>query len=112
MTAKPVSIIGSGIAGAAIAHLLCKQGQPVELFEKGPEYPYLHAPVFEETQVMYEPESSSLNAPTDLKNHTIYKMPSPHNPHSSRRRNAAAAWPRGHWSERQKPNMLSLCFPG
>lgn len=53
---KPtVAIVGSGIVGAAIAHTLSRSGYRVDLFEKGPEYPYPHAKQFSERiQFMYE----------------------------------------------------------
>jgi glucose dehydrogenase len=55
MTSPTVAIVGSGIVGAAIAHTLSRRGYRVDLFEKGPEYPYPHAKQFSERiQFMYE----------------------------------------------------------
>jgi len=53
---KPaLAIVGSGIVGAAIAHTLSRRGYRVDVFEKGPEYPYPHAKQFSERiQFMYE----------------------------------------------------------
>ena len=40
MTDSTVAIVGSGIAGTSIAYVLASRGFDVEIFEKGPEYPY------------------------------------------------------------------------
>lgn len=71
MAKKTVTIIGSGIAGTSIAYQLTKQGHSVEIFEKGPDYPYPHYPQFEETELMLEPESASLHTSADLKGHSF-----------------------------------------
>lgn len=43
-----VAIVGSGVAATTVAYLLTQRGHDVVLFEKGPDYPYPHAPQFEE----------------------------------------------------------------
>jgi choline dehydrogenase-like flavoprotein len=51
MTAKLrtlVAIVGSGIVGTAVAYLLSARGCRVDVFEKGPAYPYPHAPQFQD----------------------------------------------------------------
>lgn len=35
-----VAIVGSGVVGAALAYRLCQRGHTVDVFEKGPDYPY------------------------------------------------------------------------
>ena len=55
MSEKTAAIVGSGIVGTAIAHHLVTHGYLVDLFEKGPEYPYPHAqPFAEKTHYRYE----------------------------------------------------------
>lgn len=52
---RTVAIVGSGIVGAAIAYTLTRRGYRVDLFEKGPEYPYPHTKQFtERIQLLYE----------------------------------------------------------
>jgi choline dehydrogenase-like flavoprotein len=52
---RTVAIVGSGIVGAAIAYVLSRRGYRVDLFEKGPEYPYPHSKQFtERIQFLYE----------------------------------------------------------
>ena len=48
MSEKTAAIVGSGIVGTAIAHHLVNRGCLVEVFEKGPPYPYPHAQPFTE----------------------------------------------------------------
>jgi glucose dehydrogenase len=48
MTKSRVAIVGSGIVGTAIAYVLTKKGYRVDIFEKGPEYPYPHTKQFTE----------------------------------------------------------------
>jgi choline dehydrogenase-like flavoprotein len=48
MSKSRVAIVGSGIVGTAIAHVLAKKGYLVDIFEKGPEYPYPHTKQFTE----------------------------------------------------------------
>ena len=38
----PVAVVGSGPVGTAVAWALVQRGVPVEIFEKGPPYPYPH----------------------------------------------------------------------
>ena len=47
MSESTVAIVGSGIVGASIAHLLTAHGHDVVIFEKGPQIPYPHQPMFE-----------------------------------------------------------------
>ena len=48
MTESTVAVVGSGIAGTTIAYLLASQGIDVQVFEKGPEYPFPYARQFHE----------------------------------------------------------------
>ena len=43
----PVAVVGSGPVGTAVAWALVQRGVPVEIFEKGPPYPYPHREPFE-----------------------------------------------------------------
>ena len=68
---KPtLAIVGSGIVGAAVAYTLSRRGYRVDLFEKGPEYPYPHAKQFSERiQFMYE--NPIYEAPKDIDRVTV-----------------------------------------
>jgi choline dehydrogenase-like flavoprotein len=48
MSKSSIAIVGSGIIVAAMAYVLAKKGYRVEIFEKGPEYPYPHTRQFTE----------------------------------------------------------------
>ncbi|MBP0001950.1 MAG: GMC family oxidoreductase [Cyanobacteria bacterium SID2] len=67
MTEGAVAIVGSGIVGSALAYLLTQKGHEVEVFERGPEYPYPHEPQFRE-EVFYLYQNPKYLAPKDLKN--------------------------------------------
>jgi choline dehydrogenase-like flavoprotein len=55
MSEKTAAIVGSGIVGTAIAHHLVNRGYLVDVFEKGPQYPYPHAqPFTEKTRYRYD----------------------------------------------------------
>ncbi len=55
MTERSVAIVGSGIVGTTIAYLLASKGYYVEIFEKGPEYPYPHTTQFlEQKTFLYD----------------------------------------------------------
>lgn len=55
MSEKTAAIVGSGIVGTAIAHHLVNRGYLVDVFEKGPPYPYPHAqPFTEKTRYRYD----------------------------------------------------------
>lgn len=71
MATKRVAIVGSGMAGAAFAYDLTRRGFEVDLFEKGPHYPYPHESQFWEIDVMQRPPSPELSAAADLKDHTF-----------------------------------------
>lgn len=43
---KQIAVIGSGIVGSIMAHLLVSQGFEVTVFEKGPDYPYPYTQQF------------------------------------------------------------------
>jgi glucose dehydrogenase len=60
-------IIGSGIAGSLVAFQLVGRGYDVEVFEKGPAYPYPHAPAFAE-RTLYHWENPAYVLPADIKN--------------------------------------------
>lgn len=51
----PVAVVGSGVVGTAVALALARRGIRVELFERGPAYPYPHRPQFEERVVRRSP---------------------------------------------------------
>lgn len=68
MTDKVVAVVGSGIVGTTIAWHLTQQGHNVLMFEKGPEFPYPHAPQFAETIQYLYPRGAKYNLPRDLKN--------------------------------------------
>ena len=52
MTESTVAIVGSGIVGTTMAYHLANKGFDVEIFEKGPEYPYPHGRQFRE-KILY-----------------------------------------------------------
>jgi len=60
-----VAIVGSGIAGAAIAYLLTARGHPVEIFERGPAYPYPHTPQFQD-RFLHRYDNPAYRLPPDL----------------------------------------------
>ena len=70
MTQSSIAIVGSGIVGTTIASLLTQKGYDVDVFEKGAEYPYPHAPQFQE-EVHYMYENPTYRPPDDLKDVTV-----------------------------------------
>jgi choline dehydrogenase-like flavoprotein len=70
MTESTVAIVGSGIVGTAMAYHLAHKGFDVEIFEKGPEYPYPHGRQFRE-QILYLYDNPSYRLPKDLQNLTL-----------------------------------------
>ncbi|HET7263481.1 MAG TPA: GMC family oxidoreductase [bacterium] len=60
-----LTIVGSGIAGALIAYLLTAQGRRVEIFERGPAYPYPHTPQFED-RFLHRYDNPAYRLPSDL----------------------------------------------
>ncbi len=70
MSESSVAIVGSGIAGTTIAYLLARKGYDVDIFEKGPEYPYPHYPQFLE-RVRYLYANPAYILPPDLQNLTF-----------------------------------------
>jgi choline dehydrogenase-like flavoprotein len=69
MSESTVAIVGSGIAGSIMAYLLTDFGIDVDVFEKGPDYPYPHEPQCAE-QVLYLYDNPVYRLRADLKNHT------------------------------------------
>jgi choline dehydrogenase-like flavoprotein len=68
--ARSVAIVGSGVAAAAIAHVLVRDGFNVTIFEKGPEFPYPHGGQFHERiNILYRNPAYEL--PPDLKTITL-----------------------------------------
>jgi choline dehydrogenase-like flavoprotein len=61
-----VAIVGSGIVGTTVAHLLTRHGHDVTMFEKGPDYPYPHQELFAES-LFYLHDSERYRMPRDLK---------------------------------------------
>lgn len=60
-----VAIVGSGIAGAMIAYLLTAHGHRVEMFERGPAYPYPHTPQFQD-RFLHRYDNPAYRLPADL----------------------------------------------
>lgn len=69
MSESTVAIVGSGIAATTVAWLLARRGVDVQIFEKGPVYPYPHQSQFEE-RVLYRYENPAYRLPADLKDLT------------------------------------------
>jgi choline dehydrogenase-like flavoprotein len=69
MTESTVAIVGSGIVGTTVAYHLVNKGYDVEIFEKGPEYPYPHDQQFRE-KILYLYDNPSYSLPKDLQNLT------------------------------------------
>jgi len=67
MTESTVAIVGSGIVGTTMAYHLANKGFDVEIFEKGPEYPYPHGRQFRE-KILYLYDNQSYILPKDLQN--------------------------------------------
>ncbi len=66
MSESTIAIVGSGIVGTTLAYQLTQKGHQVEVFERGPQYPYPHEPQFrEEVQNLYK--NPLYDAPSDLK---------------------------------------------
>ena len=66
MIDKTAAIVGSGIVGTAVAHQLVQHGYRVNVFEKGPEYPYPHAqPFVEKTRYLYS--NPAYRLPADIR---------------------------------------------
>ncbi|MFQ5605359.1 MAG: GMC oxidoreductase [bacterium] len=70
MRKTTVAIVGSGIIGTTLAHILSRNGFAVEIFEKGPVYPYPHSEPFTE-RIFYLYSNPRYRLPKDLKNHTL-----------------------------------------
>jgi glucose dehydrogenase len=64
-----VAIVGSGIAGALIAYLLTARGHRVEMFERGPAYPYPHTPQFQD-RFLHRYDNPAYRLPADLQGMT------------------------------------------
>jgi glucose dehydrogenase len=62
--ADSIAIIGSGPAGTAFALTLVEAGYDVDIFEKGPTYPYPHAPQFQNELRLWR--DSAHEAPADI----------------------------------------------
>jgi choline dehydrogenase-like flavoprotein len=70
MSEGTVAIVGSGIAGTTIAYLLTRKGYDVDIFEKGPYYPYPHLPQFRD-RILHLYENPAYRLPNDLQNLTL-----------------------------------------
>ncbi|MCK6546247.1 GMC family oxidoreductase [Myxococcota bacterium] len=66
-----VAIVGSGIVGSTLAFLLTARGHQVTIFEKGPEFPYPHAPQFIEKIQYLHHDNPKWVLPRDLKHVTL-----------------------------------------
>lgn len=71
MTQSTIAIVGSGIAGAALAYHLTRRGHDVVIFEKGPDYPYPHTSQFEERVLYASIALPQYELPPDLKQVTL-----------------------------------------
>jgi choline dehydrogenase-like flavoprotein len=69
MSESSIAIVGSGIVGTTMAYLLTRKGYDVEIFEKGPEYPYPHYPQFRE-RMLYMYDNPVYQAGPDVQNLT------------------------------------------
>jgi choline dehydrogenase-like flavoprotein len=69
VTESTVAIVGSGIVGTTMAYHLANKGFDVEIFEKGPDYPYPHSRQFRE-KILYLYDNPSYSLPEDLQNLT------------------------------------------
>jgi choline dehydrogenase-like flavoprotein len=69
MAESTVAIVGSGIVGTTLAYILTEKGHDVDIFEKGPEYPYPHINQFNE-KILYLYDNPVYKLPRDLKNVT------------------------------------------
>jgi len=69
MSESTVAIVGSGVAGSILAYLLTDFGVDVDVFEKGPDYPYPHELQCAE-QVLYLHDNPAYRLGPDLKGHT------------------------------------------
>jgi len=70
MSQPRVAIVGSGIVGTTVAFLLAARGRRVDVFEKGPEYPYPHAPQFQD-RILHGYDNPAYDAPADLRGLTL-----------------------------------------
>jgi len=70
MSESTVAIIGSGIVGSIMAYLFTQKGINVNVFEKGPEYPYPHETQFQE-KIYYLYDNPKYDLPTNIKNITV-----------------------------------------
>jgi choline dehydrogenase-like flavoprotein len=61
----PVAIVGSGIAGALVAYELTLRGHHVDIFERGPAYPYPHTPQFQD-RFVHRYDNPAYRLPGDL----------------------------------------------
>lgn len=66
MSEPRVAIIGAGIVGITVAHMLTERGHAVKMFEKGPAYPYPHATEWRRFQIERQP-IVEVNAPHTIK---------------------------------------------
>src|SRR5574341_216107 len=70
MVRRKIVIIGSGIAGTTVAYLMTQKGHEVDIFEKGPDYPYPHIAPFQE-KVLYGYDTPAYALLPDLKGHIV-----------------------------------------
>ena len=77
MSESTVAIVGSGIAATTVASVLVRHGVDVQIFEKGPPYPYPHTAQFQE-RFQYGYENPAYRLPGDLRDLTMsgtYRYP-------------------------------------
>ncbi len=65
MKEDPIALVGSGIVATAIAKQLCARGHSVEMYEKGPDIAYPHAPQYER-RVLYRSSDAPSGVGPDL----------------------------------------------
>ncbi len=66
MSDATIAVVGSGIVGTAVAHALVQRGLSVEVFEKGPAFPYPHDAQFDE-EIVHRWDNPAYRLPGDLK---------------------------------------------
>lgn len=70
MKTENITIIGSGVVGSLLAYLFTSRGHRVEVYEKGPEYPFPYTDQFSE-EVFYLYKNPKYLLSSELKNHTL-----------------------------------------
>jgi len=90
---KSIAIVGSGISGATLAYQLAQAGFEIDIFEKGPEYPYPHASQFNFRNIRGFIDFETYALPDDMQ-HIERSQGLPFNPERERylQVGGSAAW--------------------